>query len=119
MPHTVHLHQELRLDASCSLALALTARAAQRINLHVAKRKCRLLGERRSWTKHFFASTAVASHSSGRPPLLQPAASTTAPLQHYSLPTSSMKTMEGAFSRASANRLLTSFSDSPSHLQAR
>lgn len=29
-----------------------------------------------------------------------------------------MKMMAGAFSRASANRLLTSFSDSPSHLGA-
>ena len=33
--------------------------------------------------------------------------------------TSSMKTMEGDFSRARENRLDTSFSDSPSHLDTR
>ena len=33
--------------------------------------------------------------------------------------TSSMKTIEGAFSRASENSWLTSFSDSPSHLDTR
>ena len=43
-----------------------------------------------------------------------------APPQRLLLPpTSSMKMMVGLFSRASANRLLTSFSDSPSHLRHR
>lgn len=34
---TLHLHQELRLDAARGLALAVPARAAQRVNLHSSR----------------------------------------------------------------------------------
>lgn len=105
VPHPLHLHQELGLDAACCFTLALAAGAAQRINLqskakpgHLKSGSTLPLQPQRN--KH----TAAAQQQQGiEAPQL----------------TSSMKMMAGAFSRASANKLLTSFSDSPIHLETK
>lgn len=119
--HALHLHQELGFDAPRRLALAVAARAAQRVNLAgqpggcgrwVFGRACSRPGCTRQGPACLPASLALTS----RPPSAPPP-----PLAHQPSAqlTSSMKMMAGDFSRASANRLLTSFSDSPSHLDTR
>ena len=160
VPHPLHLHQELCLKPPRRLALAVAARAAQRVDLRQRGVVWCVPGQAKlaGWC---YKPTSV--HSLLLPPLAATSETPfpTPPPSHSLLltssikmiagdfsrafppppyhpppppprhslppvpsppphpPTSSMKMIAGDFSRASANRLATIFSLSPTHLDTR